>query len=91
MRPQLTGGGGGGEQQLQIYNSILQDRLSHFSLRASCFVEFQDVVHAHVCTINNKKKKKKNETKVAYNGNNENNKCHFNTSTTSDTLQQIPS
>ena len=55
MRPQLTGGGG--EQQLQIYNSILQDRLSHFSLSASCFVEFQDVVHAHVCTINNFKKK----------------------------------
>ena len=36
-------GGGGGEQQLQISNSILQDRLSHFSRRASCFVEFQDV------------------------------------------------
>ena len=35
--------GGGGEQQLHISNSILQDRLSHFSLRASCFVEFQDV------------------------------------------------
>ena len=41
VRPQLTGGGG--EQQLQISNSILQDRLSHFSLRASCFIEFQDV------------------------------------------------
>ena len=39
--PQLTGAGG--EQQLQMSNSILQDRLSHFSLRASCFVEFQDV------------------------------------------------
>ena len=34
---------GGGEQQLQMSNSILQDRLRHFSLRASCFVEFQDV------------------------------------------------
>ena len=43
VRPQLKVGGGGGEQQLHIYNSILQDRLSHFSLRASCFVEFQDV------------------------------------------------
>ena len=42
VRPQLKVGGGG-EQQLQIYNSILQDRLSHFSLCASCFVEFQDV------------------------------------------------
>ena len=42
VRPQLKVGGGG-EQQLQISNSILQDRLSHFSLRASCFVEFQDV------------------------------------------------
>ena len=41
VRPQLTGAGG--EQQLQMSNSILQDRLSHFSLRASCFVEFQDV------------------------------------------------
>ena len=41
VRPQFTGGGG--EQQLQMYNSILQDRLSHFSLRVSCFVEFQDV------------------------------------------------
>ena len=40
VRPQLTGGG---EQQLQMSNSILQDRLRHFSLRASCFVEFQDV------------------------------------------------
>ena len=39
VRPQLTGG----EEQLQMSNSILQDRLSHFSLRASCFVEFQDV------------------------------------------------
>ena len=58
--PDRTGGGlrwdrswkwGGGEQQLQIYNSILQDRLSHFSLRASCFVEFQDVgLRMRACT-----------------------------------------
>ena len=60
VRPQLKVGGGG-EQQLQIYNSILQDRLSHFSLRASCFVEFQDVgLRMRACarvynTVNNNK------------------------------------
>ena len=57
----VESGGGGGEQQLQIYNSILQDRLSHFSFRASCFVEFQDVgLRMRACarvynTVNNNK------------------------------------